>query len=414
MPTNLSLSAIPSTNATPLKTILFHVNSFLAGGIEKVLIELLRAMDEHKYKIRLSIAYNFGEQEVLLSEVPDYVEVHHLLNSPWLINTQKRKKTGKISVFEKLVAEVVFPPFRKLVQARALKNLLKDTDVVIDFDTTLAPFNQLFQDKRSAAYRHFSFGHNWKAEKRSLHKLTRRLTHYNRVVMLCDEMKEEAATLYPFLKPKLCRIYNALNRERIEKLAQEPIDAELLNGRPYIVSVGRLHEEQKDFTTLLKAYIDCVNRYQIEECLVIVGYGSAQPGLEKLARDAGMTERILFTGFQSNPYKWIANSSLFLFSSKFEGLPTVIIEAMILDKPVVATACPTGVKELLMNGKAGILTEVGNVVEMSNALHRLVHNKALQNQFGEARKDFINNFNPAYMVAQVEALLIEGTSETES
>lgn len=379
-----------------------------------MLIELLRAMDEKKYKIRLSIAYNFGEQEVLLSELPDYVEVHHLLNAPWLINAQKKKKTGKIGVFEKLAAELFFPPIRKVRQARALKNLLKDTDVVIDFDTTLAPFYKLFEDKRSAVYRHFGFGHNWKAEKRKLDKLSRRLVHYNRVVMLCEEMKDEAAKMYPFLKPKLTRIYNALNRERIEELAQEPIDAELLKGRPYIVSVGRLHEVQKDFTTLVKAYIDCVNRYKIEECLVIVGYGSARESLEKLAHDAGMSERILFTGFQPNPYKWIANSSLFLFSSKYEGLPTVIIEAMILDKPIVATACPTGVRELLMNGAAGILTEVGNVAQMSEAIHRLLGDAALQNQFSEARKDFLKHFDPTFMIAQVEGLLIEGRSESES
>ncbi|MBS1643928.1 MAG: glycosyltransferase [Bacteroidetes bacterium] len=397
-----------------MKSILFHVNSFLAGGIEKVLIELLRAMDPRKFDIHLSIAYNFGEQEVLISEIPAYVQVHHLLNEAWLVQAQKKKKTGKISIVEKLFSELVLPPFRKRAQAKALQELLKTVDIVIDFDTTLGPFYKLFQNKRSAAYCHFSFGQNWNGNKRKLDKLAARLMNYNRVVMLCKEMQDETALLYPALAPKLVTIYNALDKARIQELAKEPIDQSQLHGRPYIVSVGRLHEAQKDFTTLVKAYIDAVQRFRIEEYLVLVGYGSARESLEQLAKDADLADRVIFTGFQTNPYKWIANSSLFLFSSKYEGLPTVLIEAMILDKPIIATACPTGVKELLMNGAAGILTPVGDKVAMANALNKLIKNERLQIEYSEARAAFLQHFEPKYMVARVESLLIENSQELQS
>jgi glycosyltransferase involved in cell wall biosynthesis len=388
------------------KTLLFHVHSLLAGGIEKVLIELLCALDPDKYRILLSVAYNLGDNEVLKKDLPDYVEVHYLLNHPLLVYTYKKKQTAKIGLVEKLLGELIFPPIRKQQQRKALKRLIRDVDVVIDFDTTLSGFHKVFADKRSAAYCHFSFGHIWSGNVRKRDKLARRLSHYRHVVMLCDEMKEETASLYPFLKPKLVRIYNALDKSRIARMAEEPIGTGVPEGQGYIVSVGRLHEAQKDFTTLVKAYIDCVQRYGIKEYLVIVGYGAAREGLELLAAEAGMSHRVIFTGFQANPYKWIAHAKLFLFSSKYEGLPTVIIEAHLLHKPVIATACPTGVRELLLHGKGGILTTVGDVAEMSDALHRLINDESLQQTFLSNAEGFLHNFDAACMVQEFERLLV--------
>jgi glycosyltransferase involved in cell wall biosynthesis len=389
-----------------VKTILFHVNSFLAGGIEKVLLEVLHAIDPSKYRVRLSITYNLGDKEVHKKEIPPYVEVYYLLNSPLLISTQRKKLTSKISVLEKVAGELIFPPIRKQVKKKALERILKDTDVVIDFDTTLAGFHELFADKRTVAYCHFSFSQIWNGNKRKLDKLANRLNQYDRVVMLCDEMKEDTAKMYPSLEPKLVRIYNALDKEKVLAVAKEPIDTTVLNGQEYIVSVGRLHEAQKDFTTLVKAYIDCVRRHSIKEYLVIVGYGGALESLQQIAADAGMQDRIIFTGFDPNPYKWIKNASLFLFSSKYEGLPTVIIEALLLEKPVIATACPTGVKELLMYGQAGILTKVGDITEMSEALNKLLKDKPLQQQYIQASKKIVHNFDADYMISEFERLLL--------
>lgn len=388
------------------KTLLFHVHSFLTGGIEKVLIELLRALDPKKYRILLSIAYDLGDKEVMKADLPNYVEVHYLLSNPLLVYTYKKKQTAKIGLAEKLLGELIFPPIRKKKQKKALKQLLKDVDVVIDFDTTLSGMHKVFADKKSVAYCHFSFGQIWSGNVRKRDKLAKRLNHYNHVVMLCDEMKEETEALYPFLGEKLVRVYNALDKERIAEMAKEPIDDSLLKGHEYIVSVGRLHEAQKDFTTLVKAYIECVRRYGIKEYLVIVGYGDARERLEQLAAEAGMSDRIIFTGFQSNPYKWIANAKLFLFSSKYEGLPTVIIEAHLLGKPVIATACPTGVRELLLQGKGGILTKVGDVGAMSDALYTLLSNEPLQQEYLTNIKGFLFNFDSSYMVREFERLLL--------
>src|SRR5690606_38132486 len=136
------------------------------------------------------------------------------------------------------------------------------------------PLHSLFAGKNAIAYCHFGFDNIWKGEKRKLDKLAQRLSHYRHIVMLCDEMKEHAAALYPILSPKLTKLYNALDLTSIRQKAEEELFLpEECVSQGYLISVGRLHEAQKDFTTLVKAYGDAVKRHHIREHLVIVGKG---------------------------------------------------------------------------------------------------------------------------------------------
>ena len=388
-----------------MKTILFHVNSFLTGGIEKILLEILHGLNPEKYRIKLSIAYYMGNRELLKHEIPSYVEINYLLEHPLLTTPHKKKKTAHTHFLEKALAELILPPIKKTIKRKKIKQLLNDVDVVIDFDTTLAPFHKLFSNKRSIAYCHFDLNNMWKGRKKKLDKLANRLLHYNTIVMLCEEMKEDASAKYPSLAPKLTKLYNALNLQKIRTLANERIDLPqdfIDNG--YLISVGRLHEAQKDFTTLVKAYGRAVNDYGIKERLVIVGKGSAKEELRKIAKELGVQNRVLFTDHQDNPYKWMRQAKLFLFSSKYEGLPTVLIEAHALGLPIVATATPTGVKELVMDGKAGTLVPIGDVEAMANAIHTLLHNDDLQNSYLQNAQKLLKQFSIEYMIPQLEKL----------
>jgi len=388
-----------------MQTLLFHVNSFLTGGIEKILLEILKGLDPKRYRIKLSIAFNMGEQELLKPQIPSYVEVNYLLEHYILTTPHKNKKTGQTNTLEKALSEMVLPSVQKIVKRNKLKKILHDVDVVIDFDTTLAPLYKLFAHKKSIAYCHFGFDNIWKGKRRKLDKLAMRLSHYDKLVMLCDEMKEDAAKMYPVLMPKLVRIYNALDLETIRDLSNESVeipDEFLKHG--YFISVGRLHEAQKDFTTLLKAYKTARARYGVKEHLIIVGKGGDKIALETLAKDLEIAEKVLFTGLQKNPYKWMHNAKLFLFSSKYEGLPTVLIEAHALGLPIVATKTPTGVTELLMNGKTGTLVAVGDEDEMAIAIKELSADPALQQQYKIKAAELLKQFEIGYMVPKLEEL----------
>ena len=82
-----------------------------------------------------------------------------------------------------------------------------------------------------------------------------------------------------------------------------------------------------------------------------------------------------------NPFPWMANAQIIVHSAKFEGLPTVLIESLMLEKLIVSSDCPTGPREILKNGKAGILVPVGNHLQFADAIQRLLSDIKLQSEF---------------------------------
>jgi len=392
-----------------MTTIVFHINLLLAGGIEKVLIDLLRALSPEKYRVKLSIGYNLEEVEILKERIPSYVEICYIVDDPKLSFTKKKKIQGNISLPEKLYGDIVLPSFQRKAWKKRIPEIISDADVIIDFDTTLAPYYQLLQDKKKIAYSHFSLAHYWKenANVSRRDKLARRLAHYDTIITICDEMKEEADTMYPELKGKIVRLYNALDFDKIKAMSAEHIEGfDKMLEKEFFLWVGRLNETQKDATTLIKAYAACVRKYNIPENLVMVGEGPSRKELEELAVTEGMRDRIFFTGFQSNPYRWMKCAKLFLFCSKFEGLPTVLIEALSLSKPIIATASPTGIKEILMNGKAGTLTETGNVEAFCEAIYTLNNNSELKHFYKDNSHSILKEFDISTVIRSFEDIVL--------
>ena len=98
-------------------------------------------------------------------------------------------------------------------------------------------------------------------------------------------------------------------------------------------------------------------------------------------------------GFQKNPFIWIKRAQCFVLSSKHEGLPSVLIEAMILNIPVVATDCPDGPNEILLDGRAGVLVEASNVEAISVAINRVLSDINYANNLKLVAKQNLNRFN---------------------
>jgi glycosyltransferase involved in cell wall biosynthesis len=134
---------------------------------------------------------------------------------------------------------------------------------------------------------------------------------------------------------------------------------------PVIVGVGRLNR-QKDFATLLRAFADV--RRQREARLVILGEGEDRARLEALARELGVSDDVALPGFRDNAVAYIARSAVFVLSSAWEGLPTVLIEALAAGARVVSTDCPSGPREILQDGRLGALVPVGDAAALAAAI----------------------------------------------
>ena len=162
-------------------------------------------------------------------------------------------------------------------------------------------------------------------------------------------------------------IYNPAILPGLLEKAKEPLTHPWFapGEPPVILGVGRL-EAQKDFPTLIRAFSQV---RQIRPArLMILGWGPDQPKLEALVKDLGLEEDVSLFGYVDNPYPYMAKASVFALSSAWEGLPTVLIEAMALGTPVVSTDCPSGAAEILNNGKYGLLTPVGDGNALAEAI----------------------------------------------
>lgn len=383
------------------KKVLFSINTFLVGGIEKALIELLKNDELKKYDLTLLIGYNLGDIQKLKNQIPEHVEIKYILEDEIYTKAKRKKALGTLSKVEKILDESI-SWLKKITFKKRLLQIIKNYDVLIDYDMTLASYAKEISIKK-IAYCHFSLKHYNRGIKSRQDKLGKRLSYYDKVVVISEDMKKEAEMVFPYLKNKLVKIYNSFNLDEIERKSQICLDEEKVYLEDkYILAVGRLEETQKDFTSLLSAY--SLIHEKIDEKLYIIGDGRHREQLEKHADNLKIKNKVVFLGFKNNPYVWMRNSSLFVHSSKFEGLPTVLIEALILGVPIVATDCPTGPREILEDGQNGVLTKVGDVKALAEGIEKIILNKDIKKQYLLKSKESVKRFDGKVVIKQLEGL----------
>jgi glycosyltransferase involved in cell wall biosynthesis len=168
-------------------------------------------------------------------------------------------------------------------------------------------------------------------------------------------------------------IYNPVVTPELHERAGRRVDHPWFaaGAPPVIIGVGRLDPE-KDFLTLLRA--SSMVRRNRNVRLMILGEGPERFALESLAQELGMTTAVSLPGFVENPLPFIANASVLVLTSRFEGLSNVLIEALACGTPVVATDCPGGPTEILDGGHYGMLAPVGDFKEVARAIEETLEN----------------------------------------
>ena len=229
------------------------------------------------------------------------------------------------------------------------------------------------------------------------------MQQYNKIVTICDEMKEETANLFPFLKDKLLRIYNPFNFNRILTLSEESVKNIIYYKEDFIIAIARLTTHQKDFSTLIKGFKRAKELGGISEKLLILGDGPDREKIEKMIKDENMEKDIILLGSIKNPYPWLKKAKIFVHSSKYEGLPTVLIEALILNKKVISSSCPTGPKEILENGRIGDLYEIGDYKKLAYYIIESLKNNSLDKELIEKE---IQKFSREEVIKDYEKLIL--------
>lgn len=354
--------------------LLFVISRFLDGGIDTVLIEYLRYLvKKGDYAVTLAIGVHMGKLEVFVKSIPKEVKVIYLNKPLFLTKFPIQRVQGNISYKKKLFDELILNPIRRYSIGKGLRKLAKENDVVIDFACRYSAFMKGI-DKPKIGFYHFSPISEIPQNKRQ--HVGKRLDRYDSIVTISAAMRKEFLQIYPYLAPKLRVIYNGKDMEALEKRAQGKVPAEV--KKPYLLAIERLEESQKDLATLLKAMKILKEDYSFTMPLYILGKGKSEKQLKDMARKWKVEDCVHFVGFTPNPYPWLKECSILVHSAKFEGLPTALIEGLLLDKFIICSDCPTGPREILDNGKAGILVPVGDARSFADAIINLMGDKELQ------------------------------------
>lgn len=186
------------------------------------------------------------------------------------------------------------------------------------------------------------------------------------IIAVSQGVADDFTAICPALRPRIQMLPNPTVRPEIFRLAQAPAPEAWFDHYPIILGLGRL-TRQKDFPTLLQAFAALPTKFRAWR-LVILGEGKDREALLKMAADLGIGERLLLPGYVSNPYAYLARAKLFVLSSRWEGSPNALIEALSLGIPVVSSDCPSGPREILQGGKYGRLVRVGDVAGFSEAI----------------------------------------------
>lgn len=186
------------------------------------------------------------------------------------------------------------------------------------------------------------------------------------IVAVSEAVADDTATHLGLRRDKIAVAYNPVFSSEMLSRADEQVEHPFFDqDAPVFISIGRL-TEQKDYVSLIRAFAKLCSGQEAR--LLILGEGEDRQRLEALIQELDLHGGVSLPGFLDNPYAYLKRSDVFVSSSAWEGLPTVVIEALALGKPVVATDCPGGTAEILEGGRYGYLTEVANPEQLAQVM----------------------------------------------
>jgi len=347
-------------NATLNKRIGLLVDSLIGGGAERMALNFADKFAELGHDVHIIIVRNEIEHDIAGHHV-------HPLSENGILSRSR--------------------PINKLLLARRLRNAVasieadgKPFDFFIsnaeemDRLSGMAGLRNVFIRYRNSML-HFLAGKvgSKTGLKRALRRFRwtrkfRRIYGGRHIVAITEAMKRELLEDVGLRPASMTVIYNPFDFEGLRRRGEEPAP---VPDEPYIVYSARI-SRRKNQELLVRAWLEAV----VPHKLVLAGGTTDEKEeaylhrLKALLKELGVESRVVFTGFQRNPYPWVKRAALFAMSSDSEGLPTVLIESLILGTPVVSTNCPTGPSEILTGQFAEYLSPVGDVSALARNIRK--------------------------------------------
>ncbi len=335
-----------STSNLDSEEITFFLASLRGGGAERVMLTIINELASKGFQVSLIL---------LRAEGPYLSDVHKsVVVTDIGVNRAVLSLPFMIRYFRKYKPNVVLSalPHINLVTCWARRFSGVESKIIITEHNTLS---------RSVKHATTTRG-RWLP-------LFMRLTYRSAdtIIAVSNGVADDLSTMLKLRRNQINVVYNPVVSEHLRNNSNEPADHPWLTSHkvPVILGVGRL-TEAKNFNALIHAFSIVVA--SIPAKLIILGEGEQRDSLEAIIGQLDLADKVDLPGFTNNPYPYMKCADLFVLSSIWEGLPTVLIEALSCGAKVVSTDCPSGPREILENGKWGTLVPINNVEALANAI----------------------------------------------
>lgn len=371
--------------------VLFFISSLAGGGAERVMAEILHHIDKDKIEPVLVLLHPYDDSpyKEYLSKDARVIVVGRRSDS----SVDKIKQFFSfIQVIRREKPHVILSMLTHNNIMAILAGIFLRIKVIVSEHSTLSKVVKTKEGRKILWF--------------PVAILVKVLYGYaDKIVAVSEGVKIDLQEEFNIPSNKIKVIYNPIDFSLIAELSSLPEEHPFFKEKvPIVIAVGRL-VWQKKFDTLIKAFGKVLSK--VDARLIILGDGSEKESLKKLIQDMNITDKVFLVGFQKNPYKFLSKADLFVLSSIYEGLPMVILEAMTCGTPVIATDCKSGPREILADGKYGLLVPVGDEDIFSEEIIRLLKDRELREKFSRLGKERVKDFSIEKIIKQYENLIYE-------
>lgn len=351
------------------KRVLLVLPSLVGGGAEKLAVLLLEHLDRERFQPLLTLFEDRCDYSV-----PEDVPITCL-------NKKRRSNLPRLiwrlaRIYEKDKPDVVlgFMNYANLIAVLARK-LSRTKRRLLLSEVNNASINL----RQMPGFRPLMWA------------ITRLYPQSDGVICISNGVADDLVANFRIPREKIKVIYGMVDIDHILALAEEDVDHPWFapKERPVIVILARL-VARKGHPYLLKAFAQVTAKCPSR--LVILGEGEERGALEDLAKHLGVEKDVAFLGFQENPFKYIAQSDIFVLSSMWAGFELVIIEAMACGVPIVSTRCPSGPEEIITDGVNGLLVTVADEGALAESMLRLLNDKEFATKLAQAGRKRARDF----------------------
>ena len=378
-------------NSSKIK-VLFRHRSMEMGGVEKVMLSVLNNLDQEKFEMTVCLSLNQGE---LRDELPSHIQKVFLTEGKE--DFSKNKFIQKFQLFKRKLQLEKLSKNPEIVDKEILKENY-DIEIGMTYNDFELILNSSNKNSKKIGWFHSEI--NLPKLQPLVPKILEHFPQMDHIIYCSEKIQKIMHEVYPNLQyPAESVIINAIPIEEIKKKAEENISD--LPKNPVFVSIGRLHT-RKGYHKLMDAHFQLL-KDGFPHSVLIIGDGEELPNLLAQQKKLGVTETFIFAGNKMNPYPYLKNADFFIMPSESEAWPLVIAEALILQKPIIATKVGD-VETMIKDRKTGYLIDY-KTGEIYEAMKEFLTNESLVSEIKENLKDIENEFDNQKIFDAVEEII---------